>query len=44
VVDVGVLVMAITMPTVGVRKTLRAVRKGPGKGRQHRMGRGRDGD
>jgi hypothetical protein len=30
--------MAITMTMVRVRRTRRAVRKGPGKGREQRMG------
>jgi hypothetical protein len=34
-------VMAMTMTMARVSRTLRAVRKGPGKGREERMGRGK---
>jgi len=36
-----VLAMAMTMMTARVRRTRRAVRKEPGKGRVQRMGRGK---
>ena len=40
-VDGAVLAMKMTMMTARVRRTRRAVRKGPGKGREQRMGRGK---
>jgi hypothetical protein len=39
-VEGAVLAMAITMTMARVRRTHRAVRKGPGKGREQRIGRG----
>ena len=39
-VEGAILAMAMTRTTVRVRRTLRAVRKGPGKGWDQRMGRG----
>ena len=39
-VEEAVLVMAMTVTTTRVRRTHRAVRKGPGMGREERMGRG----
>jgi hypothetical protein len=41
-VDGAVLAMTMIMTTATVRRTHRAVRKGPGKGREHRMGRGKE--
>jgi hypothetical protein len=40
-VDGAVLAMTMTMMTASVRRTPRAVRKGPGKGREQRMARGK---
>jgi len=40
-VEGAILAMAMKMMTVRVKKTRRAVRKGPGKGRAQRMGRGK---
>jgi hypothetical protein len=40
-VEGAVLVMAMTMKMARVRRTCRAVRKEPGKGREHSTGRGR---
>jgi len=40
-VEGAILAMAMTMTTARVRRTHRAVRKGPGKGRVQRMGRGK---
>jgi hypothetical protein len=37
-VDGAVLAMIMTMTTARVRRTRRAVRKGPGKGKEQRMG------
>jgi len=41
VVEEAILAMEITMTTARVRRTLRAVGKGPGKGREQRIGRGK---
>jgi len=35
------MAMTMTMMTAGVRRTHKAVRMGPGKRREHRMGRGK---
>jgi len=40
-VEKAILVMAMTMRMVRVRRTVRAVRKGPGMGREQRTGRGK---
>jgi len=40
-VDGAVLALTMTMMTARVRTTRRAVRKGPGKRREQRMGRGK---
>jgi len=40
-VDGAVLAMTMTMMKARVRRTHRAVRKEPGKGREQRMGRGK---
>jgi hypothetical protein len=36
--------MIMTITTVRVRRTCRAVRNGPGIGKENRMGRGREGE
>jgi hypothetical protein len=41
VLDRALLAKAMTMRTARVRRTPRSVRKGPGMGREQRMGRGK---